>query len=164
MPQFELQHPVDHSPAEMFALVADVERYPEFVPLCDSLKVTSRTTTKTGEDLLATMSVGYKGLKESFTTRIALDPSAQTIVVRYLDGPFHHLENRWRFLKPSGAGGTGPSGVTVGSVIDFYISYEFRSALLGFALGPVFDSAFRHFTKAFEDRANEIYGPVKSSQ
>ena len=148
MPEFKTQHHVGHSADNMFRLVADVERYPEFVPLCTALTITSRTKTETGETLVATMGVGHKALKDTFTTQVLLDAATRTITVSYIDGPFRHLENRWHFapLEPSGC------------LVDFYIAYEFRSPLLAIALGPLFDTAFRRFTTAFEQRADEIYG------
>lgn len=148
MPTFQTTHRVAHSAEEMYALVADVERYPEFVPLCTGLNIISRTAQEPGEELVASMSVGHKALKDTFTTRVTLDPGTHKIQANYLEGPFHHLENRWCFAPLS------PSSCEV----DFYISYEFKSALMAIALGPMFDKAFRHFVSAFEDRADQIYG------
>ena len=132
----------------MFQLVADVERYPDFLPLCTSLVVTQRTATDAGEELIATMGVGHKALTDSFTTRVLLDGAARKITVSYIDGPFEYLENRWQFAEAS------PNACEV----NFYISYAFKSVLMGIALGPMFESAFRRFTTAFEDRADEVYG------
>jgi coenzyme Q-binding protein COQ10 len=109
--------------------------------------VRSRTTSGDSTVLTATMTVGYKAIRESFTTRVTLLPAEPKIVVEYLDGPFRHLENRWRFLPDA-----------AGSIIDFYIDYEFRSALLGVLMGALFDKAFRRFTSAFEERARQVYG------
>ncbi|MDX2307159.1 MAG: type II toxin-antitoxin system RatA family toxin, partial [Hyphomicrobium sp.] len=81
----------------MFDLVADVERYPEFLPLCESLVIRSRDDTGTDTVLVATMGIGYKAIRERFTTRVTLQPGQHTILVEYLDGPFRRLENRWRF-------------------------------------------------------------------
>ena len=82
----------------MFALVADVERYPEFVPLCRALKVRRREKSEMGiETLIADMEVGYKAIRERFTSRVALDPARLKIVVAYIDGPFSRLENVWNF-------------------------------------------------------------------
>ncbi|MCH9765470.1 MAG: SRPBCC family protein [Alphaproteobacteria bacterium] len=148
MPKFETRHPVGHSAEDMFRLVADVERYPGFVPLCTALDVTSRTMTPHGEELVATMGVGSSAFTDTFTTRVLLNESQGEILVSYLDGPFDHLENRWRFMDRDDGGST----------IDFYISYAFRSPLLGLVLGPVFEKAFRRFAVAFETRADQIYG------
>jgi coenzyme Q-binding protein COQ10 len=147
MPSFSTQRHVRFSAAQMFALVADVEKYPEFLPLCTGLVVLSRRQAGDGEELTARMSVGYKSIVESFTTRVVTSPSAHRIDVSYLDGPFKRLDNRWQFIDDAS-----------GSVVDFYIDYEFRSKLLGAIMGGMFDQAFRRFTQAFEDRAAKIYG------
>lgn len=131
----------------MFALVADVERYPEFLPLCTGLTVLSRRKQENGEDLTARMSVGYKAIRESFTTRIVTNASEKRIDVSYLDGPFKSLDNRWSFHDDAG-----------GSMVDFFIAYEFRSKVLGALVGTVFDQAFRRFAAAFEERAALVYG------
>lgn len=131
----------------MFDLVADVERYPEFLPLCTSLVISERTLTPYGEQLIATMGVGHKAITDSFTTRVVLDKKALKITASYLDGPFEYLENRWRFSDH----------LADGSEVDFYITYAFKSKLMGIALGPMFDTAFRRFTSAFEERAGQIY-------
>jgi coenzyme Q-binding protein COQ10 len=132
----------------MFDLVADVERYPEFLPLCESLRVIRRTQSGEGiETLVASMGVGYKAIRENFTSRVTLDRPRMRILVEYVDGPFKYLENRWTF-KPA------PAGCTV----EFYINYEFRSFALSLLMGSVFDKAFRKFAEAFEQRADEIYG------
>src|SRR5216683_4044288 len=102
MPQFATARPVRHSAAEMFYLVADVERYPKFVPLCRSLKVRKRIPEPEGvEILVADMTVAYKFVHESFTSRVTLDRPNLQILVEYLDGPFSKLENRWTF-HPTG--------------------------------------------------------------
>lgn len=147
MPTFSNRRHVDFSPQQMFDLVADVDSYPEFVPLCEGLTVKTRTPSNAGEILIASMDVGYKAIREHFTTRVTLQPEKHQILVEYLDGPFSHLENRWRFL-PSGAG----------CGVDFYIDYEFRSRMLAVLMGAVFDKAFRKFANAFETRAGQIYG------
>ena len=149
MPSFFTKRTVAFTAAHMYALVADVERYPEFLPLCTGLKVLSRTGPPEGEELKARMSIGYKTISESFTTRVRLHPADNRIEVSYLDGPFKRLDNRWRFIDLPGGG----------SDIDFYIDYEFRSALLGVLMGSMFDQAFRKFSDAFEARARKVYGP-----
>lgn len=135
----------------MYALVADVERYPEFLPMCAGLKILSRKDIPGGEELVATMSVGYKAIKESFTTRVRLQPKASRVDVTYLNGPFSHLDNRWAFVE-----------LGHGSEIDFYITYQFRSAMLGALMGSMFDQAFRRFAQAFEERAHKVYGAPKA--
>ncbi|MBB3771339.1 coenzyme Q-binding protein COQ10 [Angulomicrobium tetraedrale] len=138
----------------MFALVADVERYPEFVPLCESLHVRRRVASGEGVDILvADMSVAYKVFRESFTSRVSLDRPRLAITVEYLDGPFSRLENRWTFRPVEGGG----------CEVEFFISYEFRSRTLGLLMGAMFDAAFRRFSDAFEARADQVYGPEGAS-
>lgn len=133
----------------MYDLVADVERYPEFLPLCESLRVIRRQDKpEGGQVLVAEMGVGYKAIRERFTTRVSLDPGARKIVAEYIDGPFRHLENRWTFKDAEGGG----------CDVDFFITYEFKSRTLGLLMGSMFDRAFRKFTDAFEGRAARIYG------
>lgn len=132
----------------MFDVVADVERYPEFLPLCEGLLVGERKTGERGTELIATMTVGYKSITEAFTTQVVLDPEASVITVRNLDGPFTHLANEWHFL-PAGAG----------CDVHFSISYAFRSAMLSLIVGAAFDKAVRSYTQAFEARARALYGP-----
>jgi coenzyme Q-binding protein COQ10 len=149
MPQFRTSRRVRHTASDMFDLVADVERYPEFVPLCESLKVRRRASSGEGVEILtAHMTVAYKLLRETFTSQVTLDRPRLQILVEYLDGPFSHLDNRWHF-RPL---------VPEGSEIEFFIAYEFRSRTLGFVMGTVFDAAFRHFAEAFEKRADQVYG------
>jgi coenzyme Q-binding protein COQ10 len=148
MPSFRSARSVKHSSAQMFDLVADVERYPEFLPLCERLRVIRRSQSGEGvETLVATMSVGYKAIAETFTSRVTLDRPRMRILVEYVDGPFKYLENRWTF-KPTASG----------SDVEFFINYEFKSFALGLLMGSVFDKAFRRFAEAFEERANEVYG------
>lgn len=149
MPSFRNRRRVRHSASEMFDLVADVERYPAFVPMCRDLKVRKRTTEADGtEVLIADMTVAYKLVRESFRSRVALDRPKLQILVEYLEGPFSHLENRWTFV---------PAGEDACDV-EFFIEYEFKSRTLGLLMGAVFDAAFRRFAAAFERRADEIYG------
>ncbi len=153
MPSFSTKRRVPFTAAQMYALVADVERYPEFLPMCTGLDVTSRTPVADGEDLIASMSVGYKQIKETFTTSVHLRPSALAVDANYLDGPFKRLENRWRFIDVPSETGRGSASDT-----DFYITYEFKSPILGLLVGAAFDSAFRKFAEAFEMRARKVYG------
>jgi coenzyme Q-binding protein COQ10 len=148
MPQFSTKHAVQHAATEMFDLVADVERYPEFVPLCRALKVRRRQTLPNGNELLvAQMTVAYKFISETFTSRVTLDRTNLQIRVEYLDGPFSQLENRWSFR---------PIGEETCEV-EFFISYEFKSRTLAVLMGSMFDMAFRRFATAFEKRADLVY-------
>jgi coenzyme Q-binding protein COQ10 len=146
---FRVERRVRHQAAEMFDLVADVERYPEFVPLCNGLRVRSRKSEADGrETLIADMTVGYKLIRETFTSRVTLDRPRLEVRVEYIDGPFSRLENVWTF-KDVAEG--------EGSRVSFFIDYEFRSRTLGALMGSVFDAAFRKFAGAFERRADVVY-------
>lgn len=133
----------------MFDLVADVEKYPQFVPLCDAMKIKSRGEMP--QDIaviVAAMTVAYKLIHQTFTSRVTLDRSNLKILVEYLDGPFSRLQNRWTFHPAGGNACT----------VEFYIDYEFKSRTLAMLMGAMFDTAFRKFAAAFEKRADEIYG------
>jgi len=147
MQQFETRRLVKHSPERMYNLVADVEKYPQFLPLCDGLTVRSRKERDTKTLLVADMTVGYKAFRETFTTQVLLKPDENAIDVKYLDGPFKYLDNRWRF-EPTDDGGCS---------VYFFIDYEFKSRILGAVMGSMFDRAFRMFAEAFEARADKIY-------
>jgi len=154
MPSFRTTRQVRHSPLEMFNLVADVERYPEFLPLCEDLRIRRRAKSDDGiETLVAEMSVGYKAIRETFATRVTLDQPRLRILVEYVEGPFSYLENRWTF-KPAPAG----------CAVEFYISYEFKSFALRMLMGAMFEHAFRKFAEAFEERADVIYGRQRAAR
>ncbi len=149
MPTFETKRTVNHSPGDMFDLVADVEKYPSFVPLCQSLQVRGKKALDDGREVVvADMTVAYRVIRETFTSRVVLDRENHIIDVEYLDGPFKQMENRWRFEPADGGRCT----------VSFYIQYEFRSRALGALMGQVFDRAFRKFASAFEARADHVYG------
>ena len=134
----------------MFDLVADVERYPEFVPLCRAIKVRGRKPEADGrETLVADMTVGYKLIRETFKSRVTLDRPRLKVTVHYIDGPFSRLENIWTFKDESEG---------EGSRVGFFIDYEFRSRTLSALMGSMFDMAFRKFAGAFERRADVVYG------
>jgi len=151
MPRFETTRQVKHSAEVMFNLVADIERYPEFVPMCEALHVRRRNADDAGtETLLADMTIGYKMIRETFTTRVELDRTARQIRVTYVDGPFKHLENRWSFV---------PAG-NEGCDVKFFIDYEFRSRTFQMLAGAVFEKVFRKMAEAFEARADALAGKI----
>jgi coenzyme Q-binding protein COQ10 len=133
----------------MFDLVADVEHYPEFVPLCQSLKVRKRSGESGGREVIvADMTIAYKIIHETFTSRVTLDRSQLSILVEYLEGPFRRMNNRWSFRPIDNHS----------CEVEFFLAYEFRSRALGLLMGNVFDAAFRRFAAAFERRADQVYG------
>ena len=149
MPQFSSKRRVRHSAAQMFDLVADVERYPEFVPLCKSLKIRQRNVKPDGTEIvIASMTVSFKLVRESFTSKVTLDRPNLKILVEYLEGPFSKLENRWTFEPRS----------ETACDVGFFIAYEFKSRMLAMLMGAMFDAAFQRFAAAFEKRADAIYG------
>jgi coenzyme Q-binding protein COQ10 len=149
MPKFSSKRRVSHSASQMFDLVADVERYPEFVPLCKSLKVRQRALQADGTEIVvADMTVSFTVVRESFTSRVTLDRANLKILVEYLKGPFSNLENRWMFESR----GEDACDVT------FFLAYEFKSRMLAMLMGSMFDAAFARFSAAFEKRADAIYG------
>jgi coenzyme Q-binding protein COQ10 len=148
MPRFSTTRRVRHSASDMFDLVADIEHYPEFVPLCRSIRLSQRRTIGEGvETLRSEMTVAYKMISETFVTRVTLDKPRLQIHVQYLEGPFRLLENRWSF-RPLGENA---------SEVEFFISYEFKSRMLELVMGSVFDTAFRKFADAFEQRADAVF-------
>ena len=149
MPHFSTKRRVRHSAANMFDLVADMEKYPAFVPLCTALKVRQRADKGEGVSVvIAEMTVAYKVVRQTFVTRDTLDRPNLTILVEYLEGPFSHLQNRWTF-RPAGEKACN---------VEFFIEYEFASRTLAMLMGAMFDTAFRKFAVAFEQRADKVYG------
>ena len=148
MPQFKTTRRVKHSAQDMYDLVADIEKYPEFVPLCDALKIKSREKKGDDELILADMTVAYKLLRETFTSSVSMSPEKMEIITEAVQGPFRQMRNRWKFKD------LGDKGCE----IEFSISYEFRTFALQLLVGGLFDRVFRKFANAFEVRADEIYG------
>ena len=128
----------------MFALVADVERYPDFIPWCVALRVVERSEG----GLLADMVVAYRVFRERFRSRVTLDRAAGRICATYVDGPFRTLRNEWTFVDRAEGGST----------INFLIDFEFRSLLLQATAQTVFDKAFAKMADAFVARATSVYG------
>ncbi|MCC2111233.1 MAG: type II toxin-antitoxin system RatA family toxin [Hyphomicrobiales bacterium] len=148
MPRYQTSRRAAHSAEDMFALVAGVEHYPEFLPLCEATHVSGREFRDGREIIVADMTVAYKIIRETFTSRAVFDRDNLKIDVDYLDGPFRHLENRWTFA---------PDGERA-CTVHFAIDYEFKTRALGLVMGAMFDKAFRKFAEAFEARADAVYG------
>ncbi|MFT5508612.1 MAG: coenzyme Q-binding protein COQ10 [Hyphomicrobiaceae bacterium] len=153
MPSFQTTQIVPFTAQQMFDLVADVEAYPQFLPLCEALHVREHRTDAEGHpQVVADMTCGYKAIRETFTSQVTLVAAKREILVEYIDGPFSHLHNQWRFEQSPGTYAPG------GSAIHFRIDYAFKSPMLGLLVGAMFDRAFRRFLVAFEERAGEVYG------
>ena len=145
MPQHSESRVVPYDADLMFAIVADVECYPEFLPWVVSLRVLSRAKDEGKDIIVAEMQVGFSALRERYTSRIVMDPVARRIDVRQVHGVFRELENCWRFT-PEGKG----------CRIDFYVAFEFRSRLLSAIAGSAMSLAVSTMTHAFEERARKI--------
>ena len=145
MPQHRESRVVPYDRDVMFAIVADVERYPEFLPWVSSLRVLSRAKDEGKDIVIAEMHVGFSVLRERYTSRIVMDPSARRIDVRQVQGVFRELENCWRFT-PEGAG----------CRIDFFVQFEFRSRLLSAIANSAMSLAVATMTRAFEQRARKL--------
>jgi coenzyme Q-binding protein COQ10 len=129
----------------MYAVVADVEKYPEFLPWCAALRILSKERVKDRDVLRAEMLVGFGALRERYTSRVVLDPVALTVDVTQTDGPFRQLESHWRFTPES-----------EGCRVDFSIAFEFRNRLLNAVAGNAFEQALLKMTDAFEARARAL--------
>ncbi len=143
MPIHAEQCYLPYTPQQMFDLVADVERYPEFLPWCVGARIKSRD----GDVITADMMIGLRMIRERFTSQ-ATFYRPDRIDVAYLDGPFKYLKNRWVFVPTDD-----------GCMIDFYIDFEIHSRILRRILEPLFGEAVRRMVSAFEIRANALYGP-----
>ena len=138
-----------YSAAEMYALIADVAAYPEFLPWCSGARIRSRTPQPDGSEVIeADLVISFKVFRERFGSRVTLQPDAQKIDVAYLDGPFRYLNNHWQFT---------PVGET-SCEVDFFVDFEFRSKTLQMIIGVVFTEAMRRIVRAFEGRAGQLYG------
>jgi len=142
MPTHAEQRFLPYQPEQLFKLVAEVERYPEFLPWCMGVRVVRRD----GDVILADMLIGFKMVRERFTSRVSLD-APERIDVEYLDGPFRYLNNHWIFKPAEG-----------GCLIDFHIDFEFRSRIMRKIVGPLFNEAVRRMVAAFDTRAGALYG------
>jgi coenzyme Q-binding protein COQ10 len=150
MPTHSEVRVMPYSAEQMFDLIADVDRYPEFLPWCGAARMRSRKQLpdETGEVLEADLVISFKVFRERFGSRVTLRPEARTIDVEYLDGPFRYLKNQWKF-KPMGP---------VQCEVDFFVDFEFRSAILQKVIGLVFHEAMQRVVRAFERRAEALYG------
>lgn len=149
MPHHHERRSLPHSAAQMYDLVGDVRRYPEFLPWVSAVRIRKDEET----EMLADMIVGFKALRETFTSRVVKTPKS-SIVVDYLDGPMKHLHNAWVFED-------SPAG---GSVVDFTVDFSFRNRVFEAMAGQFFDSALRKMTTAFIERADALYGLEGSSR
>jgi coenzyme Q-binding protein COQ10 len=143
MPTHKEKRVLPYTPEQLYGLVIDIERYPEFLPWCMGARVKTRR-----EDLIvADLVIGFKMFRERFTSRVRPDDVGRRIDVTYAEGPFKYLENHWVFEEH-------PEGC----LIDFYVDFEFRSKLLQKLIESLFHEAVRRMVAAFETRARDLYG------
>jgi coenzyme Q-binding protein COQ10 len=148
MPRHTETKRLPYTPKQLFDLVADVERYDEFLPWVVAVRVRSSSETETVADLV----VGFNAFKERFTSRVVKDPPSR-ICVDYIEGPLKYLHNEWKF-DPAADGGTN---------LSFSVDFAFKSRIFEVLAGQMFDRALRRMTRAFEERAAALYGINKSS-
>lgn len=146
MPTHAEHRLLPYTPEQLFDLVADVERYPEFLPWCLAARIRSRQSNVITADLL----IGFKMVRERFTSRVVLD-RPRHIDVSYEQGPFRYLNNHWEFIDQPGGQ----------CLIDFYVDFEFRSRMLQKIIGVLFNEAVKRMVAAFEARARQLYGPPR---
>ena len=144
MPTHAEKRVLPYTPRQLYDLVAGVERYPEFLPWCLAVRVRKREA----HTIHADMVIGYKMIRERFSSRVELDETNMRIDVSYLQGPFRYLNNHWIFYEHED-----------GCLIDFYVDFEFHSRLLQKMMVTLFNEAVRRMVSAFEARARQLYGP-----
>lgn len=138
---------VAHPPQKLYELVSDIESYPQFLPWVTGVRVRSRGTAGENEVIVADVLISYKMFRETFRSSVTLNPQSRTIDVAYVNGPFKHLDNHWRF-EPTGEG----------TKVDFAVDFEFRSRMMERMITGMFDRAVHKIVTAFFDRADELYG------
>ncbi len=146
MPQHAEQRFLPHTPSQVFEVIADVAKYPEFLPWCLGARI-----SKSHEDgFEADLIIGFRMFRETFTTRVTLD-APERVHVDYIRGPMRHLTNDWRLTPHVNASGQS------GTMVDFAVDFEFKSRLLEKMIGALFEEAVHHMVTAFMKRANSIY-------
>lgn len=146
MPTHSENRPMAYSAEQMFDLVADIGKYPEFLPWCTGARIRSTREIVGGSVVEADLIISFKLFRERFTSRVTMHPATHKLEVEYLDGPFKYLINHWHFI---------PSDT--GCIADFHVDFEFKSKLLQGVIGVVFGEAMRRIVRAFEDRAKVLY-------
>ena len=147
MPTHAEKRLIQHTPEQMFDLVADIEKYPEFLPWCVATRVREKGVEGGSNMVISDMVIGYKMFRERFTSKMHLDRPGFRIDVAYSEGPFKYLNNHWLFIADG-----------EGTIVDFYVDFEFRSRLLQKLIGAVFNEAVKIMVHAFEKRAKSVYG------
>ena len=148
MPTHREKRVLPYTAQQIYDLVADVARYPEFLPWTAAARIRSRRALPDGrEELLADLVISFKVFRERFGSRVVLDPARLRIDTEYLDGPFRYLRSWWQ-ISPHGQG----------CEVEFFVDFEFRNPVLQKLIGVVFNQAMQRVVRAFETRAEELYG------
>lgn len=148
MPRHSETRLLPYTAAQMYDLVADVASYPQFLPWTAAARIRSRTPIEGGEVMEADLVISFKVFRERFGSRVTLLQAKQTILTEYIDGPFKHLKSVWQFQDM-------PAG---GCKVGFEVDFEFKNAILAGIIGLVFNEAMSRVVRAFEERANKLYG------
>ena len=146
MPTHSDKRPVPYTAEQMFDLVADIAKYPEFLPWCTGARIRSTREVEGATVVDADLIISFKLFRERFTSRVTMHPQENKIEVEYLDGPFKYLINYWHFVPSE-----------TGCIADFHVDFEFKSKVLQALIGVVFGEAMRRIVKAFEGRAKALY-------
>ena len=148
MPTHAEKREMPYSAAEMYALIADIGAYPDFLPWCSAARIRSRRPIDSGEVVDADLGISFKLFRERFGSRVTLRPDENKIDVAYLDGPFRYLNNHWTFTPIDDQR----------CEVDFFVDFEFKSRTLQALIGLVFNEAMQRIVRAFEARAEDLYG------
>jgi len=148
MPTHSEDRHLPYTASQMYDLVADIERYPEFLPWCSAARVISRENREKEEVILADLVIKFKAFSERFGSKVTLCENSKEIKTEYLDGPFKFLKSSWQFIDED----------NFGCQIKFFVSFEFKSQVLQKVIGIFFDEAMQRIVLAFEKRANDLYG------
>jgi coenzyme Q-binding protein COQ10 len=147
MPTHSETRLLPYTPQQMYDLVADVERYPQFLPWCAAARIKRRTQQGESEVMDADLVISFRVFREKFTSRVTLWPDDMRIDTEYLDGPFKYMKSNWSFAEAEG-----------GCDVSFFVDFEFRNRILQGIIGVVFNDAMQRIVRAFERRAKELYG------
>ena len=148
MPKHSETKRLPYTAEQMYALVADVGSYSQFLPWCSAARIRSRQPQPEGEIIEADLVISFKVFRERFGSRVTLFPDTLKIETEYLDGPFRYMRSHWAFRADG-----------EGCEVDFFVDFEFKNAILQGIIGVVFNEAMLRIVRAFERRAAELYGP-----
>ena len=148
MPTHSENRHLPYTASQMYELVADVEKYPEFLPWCSAARVRSREVYVGQEIMPADLVIKFKAFSERFGSKVILHAESKRIETEYLDGPFKFLKSNWEFIEKD----------KLGCDVKFFVSFEFKSRLLQKVIGIFFNEAMQRIVRAFEKRANDLYG------